>query len=293
MTTLDLEYNGEIVRVVIPAKAELIDVPFGQNARYRRVIANRQGIDLIKRRQNGFGQRGKIKTRSYMATRRLIESLAKHSRFLDMPTMFLTLTYGREAPNWTRAKRDFDVWLKVARRLNPILSGFWVAEEQKRGAPHFHLLVDLLTPAATLELKEHWLRISGDNRSSDTARQRYGFHVRESETHEDSATSGMYLAKILTFEAAKRSQQSTDEFMGRTWGLFNRTAMKQYEQSLDENSVSEEWLIDWIRERFRIAEETGKLRIKLVEDVDTGETVAIWHPRQWSIDNLPSSNDNR
>lgn len=248
------------------------------------MLKPKQNPDLVKRRENGFGKRGRIKTRSYMATRRLIECIAAHSAFMDMPTMFVTLTYGKVAPDWREAKRHFDNWLKLARYHYPEISGFWVAEEQKRGAPHFHLLIDLLTTSAQFDLKMNWLRISGNNESSAKDRERYGVHIRESETHKDCATSAMYLAKVLTFEAAKRSQQSTDDFMGRTWGLINKKAMSQYKQNLDENIADPKFLEAWIKERFRIAEETGKLRIKLVEDVDTGETVAIWYPRFWSID---------
>lgn len=293
MAVFEFELDGEVIVVPIRTNGTAIDLQFGANQRYRRVIGAGRNLDLSKRRESGFGQRGRIKGRSYMSVRRLIEAIAKHSGFLDRPLMFVTMTYGRDYADWSRAKRDFKVWRDAMRREFGTMTGFWVAEAQKRGAPHFHLLVDLMSEKAIVEMKLKWLEVSGSGGSSDLSRARYGFHVRECEATDDRAVGAMYLAKVVTFESIKRSQQAYDQFTGRTWGYINKPNLEQYAQPLDENNVTEDWLADWVKGRFEIAAKEGNLNVKVIEDIDTGEPVAIWHPRMWSIDDEKSSNDNR
>jgi hypothetical protein len=53
---------------------------------------------------------------------------------------FLTLTYRNEIPDNNEAKRHLDNFFKRLRRKYPELEYLWIAETQKRGAIHFHVL---------------------------------------------------------------------------------------------------------------------------------------------------------
>jgi hypothetical protein len=53
---------------------------------------------------------------------------------------FCTLTYRKVVPRHDQAKRHLDNFLKRLRRKYPELEYLWVAELQKRGAIHYHIL---------------------------------------------------------------------------------------------------------------------------------------------------------
>jgi hypothetical protein len=57
------------------------------------------------------------------------------------PVVFMTLTYKWRDTCHQRAKRDLDTFLKRYKRHTGCTTFLWVAELQKRGTIHFHLLV--------------------------------------------------------------------------------------------------------------------------------------------------------
>lgn len=88
----------------------------------------------------GGGLRGKITGFSKNSRRRLLYTMGKILRSM-MPYM-ITLTYPAEFPAegvvWKNQMRSW--WQRLKRRY-PKVGGVWKLEPQKRGAPHFHLLV--------------------------------------------------------------------------------------------------------------------------------------------------------
>jgi hypothetical protein len=90
----------------------------------------------------GGGERKEIKGFSVNSRRRLIQKMAQWN-LNGLWTSFLTLTYPRlYATNWKIWKRDIEVFFKrLARKYPDIVGLCWRLEEQKRGAPHFHLIV--------------------------------------------------------------------------------------------------------------------------------------------------------
>jgi hypothetical protein len=59
----------------------------------------------------------------------------------------VTLTYGREVPSHKEAKKMLDIFLKRTRRFFGYnIEYVWVAENQKRGAIHFHLYLPEYLP---------------------------------------------------------------------------------------------------------------------------------------------------
>mgnify|MGYP001450486002 CR=1 FL=1 len=98
-------------------------------------------VGLPKRKQRGGGRRGKITTFSRASRKRMMKKLATFRREEVARALFVTLTYPAEYPDGKRAKRDLDRFLKRLWRKYPSAAWIWREELQKRGAPHFHLLV--------------------------------------------------------------------------------------------------------------------------------------------------------
>lgn len=96
--------------------------------------------------RRGGGGRGVVSGFSAASRRRLIH-LASMWNYEGQHMHFLTLTYpGVYAEDWRVWKRDLKVfkqWLE--RALSSLAGGLWRAELQKRGAPHYHLLIATAT----------------------------------------------------------------------------------------------------------------------------------------------------
>lgn len=94
------------------------------------------------------GKRGKVDpTFSRSARRRMMRQLAMMERptVFDAP-LFVTLTYPGKEELWkgfdpTDWKRHLDTWGKRVLRAWPGAAAIWRLEPQKRGAPHFHLII--------------------------------------------------------------------------------------------------------------------------------------------------------
>lgn len=87
------------------------------------------------------GARGKVSAFSRASRLRLLSYMHKIKPVRNFHATFITLTYGQSFPSPTTAKRHMDNFLKRFRRRWLYSSGFWRFEFQKRGAPHFHLLL--------------------------------------------------------------------------------------------------------------------------------------------------------
>jgi hypothetical protein len=87
-------------------------------------------------------KRGQIGDFSKDSRYRLMKLMAKiNGDKAGLPT-FLTLTYPAEwSEDWRVWKRDLDAFRKAVVRRWPNVWGPWRLEFQKRGAPHFHLLL--------------------------------------------------------------------------------------------------------------------------------------------------------
>lgn len=98
------------------------------------------GKSRISLGQRGGGIRGTIKTYSRASRRRLLRTMGKIDT--SQIPVFLTLTYPAEFPedssSWKAHLNAFD---RRLRRRFAHAAFAWKLEPQKRGAPHFHLLV--------------------------------------------------------------------------------------------------------------------------------------------------------
>lgn len=83
-------------------------------------------------------RRGKVRRFTFDSHRRLVQVLRSTA---DLWTGTCTLTYPEKFPaDGRKVKRHLDAFLRYLRRRD--IAYMWVLEFQKRGAPHFHLLLN-------------------------------------------------------------------------------------------------------------------------------------------------------
>lgn len=172
----------------------------------------------IKFKENGStngggGTRSKIRGLSKGSRRRLVFLINQVPSIEE--AFFVTLTM-REA------SEDFKQWKSWLNRIKaslrksyPLMSGLWRLEFQKRGTPHFHLLLFPNTNGDLQLLRnkisKYWMNAVGrDNVDLDR-----GISV---ERIRDMKKSGFYLA----IYQAKDEQDRKDIPTGRLWGFINK-----------------------------------------------------------------------
>lgn len=156
------------------------------------------------------GIRGQIKGFSRAARKRLLETIAKIRR--DDVTQFVTLTYpGEYSPDPLRWKRDLATFIKRLKRAQPNCAGIWRLEFQKRGAPHFHIILyGTTTNAKRLRqwVSLAWYEIVG---SGDIRHKNVGTRV-------DPIKSRRHAVNYASKYAAKIADDVNPT--GRQWGKF-------------------------------------------------------------------------
>jgi hypothetical protein len=194
-------------------------------------------------------KRGKVAGFSAKSRNRLMRTLGEVRR--DCLPVFVTLTYPREYPNMAETfKRDLDNFLKRLARKFPEVAGVWKLEPQKRGAPHFHLLV---WGASHAELSAFvpgaWCQVV---KSSDP--NHLAWHLgllgndNEHCVQQIESQRGVfwYASKYMSKEVALSCED-----WGRWWGVFYRDNLPLGEVVNVE--VSEEKAIEFIRYMRRFA----------------------------------------
>jgi len=201
--------------------------------------------------------RGTIRGRSSPARWRLIEAIADYQLLFapPAPCIFVTLTHGKDYPDWEESKTAFkrfrdDLRSWLAKR--PLdLAGFYVPELQRRGAPHYHLLLRVFGDVEGLDelcgvdrsrweksragrddgyIGYKWRELTGDEGSEAKHRKRYAVAIEDVDEAPDRV--GRYLIKQLGAELAKRAQMPVEERQktGRTWGVINKERMRPFYQ---------------------------------------------------------------
>lgn len=183
------------------------------------------------------GRRGKVTTFSRASRLRLLQKMHTIKPARNFHATFITLTYGQNFPSPSDAKRHLDNFLKRFRRRWVHASGFWRFEFQKRGAPHFHLVLFGLPflPKDTLAQwwgdtigKQYWDTSAGISRPPFTR-----IEALKSHAHAVRYVS-KYVAKLgdddgFNFHAYLTAEGEfihpatgeISETVGRWWGVFN------------------------------------------------------------------------
>lgn len=89
--------------------------------------------------QENSAKRGNVLHFSNKSRKRLLEMIARLSDVKQ--ALFLTLTYGQQFPTENEANKHLKAFIRRLREVWPRIGIIWRRELQKRGAPHFHLII--------------------------------------------------------------------------------------------------------------------------------------------------------
>lgn len=161
-------------------------------------------------------RRGTVRVFSRRSRTRLMQWLCSLPRDLvGRGLLFVTLTYPRAYPgDWHVWKAQLRAWFERLRRRLPAAGATWKLEPQKRGAPHFHLLVVGAPFMAKDWLSRSWYEVVN---SGDQRHLRAGTQVQLAHSHRGVLA---YAAKYT----AKANELPADwqDGVGRYWGVFGR-----------------------------------------------------------------------
>lgn len=160
--------------------------------------------------------------------------------------LFITLTYPNEWPvDWKQWKADLENFRRRWLRYAPGSKGYWKMELQKRGAPHFHLLIEIQAnkrrrPGKSVfwhdktlsdiraEVTRLWAHIAHKN---DQYQGKYATNVRVVKGIVD-------LRRYIVKYAGKRGylpidddgviMDDVDATMGRLWGRIGKPNENEY-----------------------------------------------------------------
>lgn len=193
-------------------------------------------------------KRGNVSGFSAKSRLRLMRTLASVRR--DNLPLFVTLTFPENYPNIQKAKTFLDSFIKRLARKFPNVAGVWKLEPQKRGAPHFHLLVwgasyiDMVCFVPTA-----WYEIVGSNDVNHLAWHRgelgHGNKLCVQQIEKQKGVfwyASKYMSKIV-------SEKYAD--WGRWWGVFFRKRLPVGE--IINVEVTEKKAVEFIRYMRRFA----------------------------------------
>lgn len=176
--------------------------------------------------------RGCISDFTKASQRRLIESC---SRWQPLGAIgMLTLTYGTEFPDGENSRAFFKAFKERMRRERPEWSGNWKLEYQRRGAPHYHMVLDTGELKPNWKAHRQWVQKTW-NEVIGTFYQWWdkGRHMGQARTEFKKARNNSRAKYYLTKELGKMVQSSKEwrdeldtkvNHVGRFWGWHNRTA---------------------------------------------------------------------
>lgn len=176
--------------------------------------------------QKVHSHRGIVQDFSRMSRLRLLKLINKTNIAAHKWT-FITLTYRSHFPHPAIAKKHLRAWLKRLYRskygILRKLAVLWRMELQKRGAPHFHLLIPDCPYLPFKEIKQWWNAVIGTS----------GARVHITLLNDRKGAMyyvAKYIAKIKTPEEAPLDfslfilpPYQAETSFGRWWGIENRS----------------------------------------------------------------------
>lgn len=202
------------------------------------------------------GRRGMIQTFSYASRRRLMRQVAKIR--LDVPTLFVTLTYPDEFPSDpSRWKRDLKNFAARLKRSYQNASFIWRLELQTRKsgqnagsiAPHYHLLLYGVDTSDQILLDNfrEWLSLAWYEivDSGDAKHLRAGTNCTVMRSPRGVMS---YASKYLG-----KTEKGDEEGVGRYWGVYYRSDLPEVDVDIieltDRQAVK---VMRWFRKFARV-----------------------------------------
>lgn len=172
------------------------------------------------------GRRGSVNDFSAAARRRLLKLFA--TLLVSEGAVFVTLTYPSDFPSPKLAKKHLRSFLERIRRRCPRASAIWRLEFQKRGAPHFHLVMFGVPFIPKEEIQSMWGEIIDYKQvftrieAIKSNRKLMGY-VSKYVAKRDACGSGFnHLAYLHGQEFVHPTTGELSGSIGRWWGVFNR-----------------------------------------------------------------------
>jgi hypothetical protein len=160
-------------------------------------------------------KRENCKTFSRASRLRMIKTVASLG---DATPIFVTLTYGKTwSENPKDWKRHLNHFLTSLKYHYPQVSAIWKLEPQRRGAPHYHLLI------YHGRIDKNWLAINWAKATKDTSTDHINAGTRV-EKLRSARGAAYYCSKYMT----KASTKELPEYWsraGRWWGIYNKKAL--------------------------------------------------------------------
>lgn len=178
--------------------------------------------------QVGGGQRGTIGHYNAAMKKRAIDKLNSVNQGKAQPRIiFCTLTPPRVHPTPRQAKVLLDTWRKRFERAYGPHGAFWKLEPQKRGAPHFHLMI-WMAASTDPDLLSAWVAVNWAELLTEDPEERrkmIAFHTGKARgsqpccqvirTHEGA---NMYCSKYL---CKLQDLDPSWDMPGRWWGTWH------------------------------------------------------------------------
>jgi len=225
-------------------------------------------------KQKGLSRKQASKIRRSV---RILHYLAQNGRL-----SFLTLTYGQDFPDDLTAKKHLDTFFKrIKRYLGGNFHYVWIAEKQKRGAIHYHLVLIDYIPIK--EIFKAW------NGVVQKWQKKNGFDIQEVNPYIKGISNGENIEKYLTkgFKAIggyltkKDKQDEIQQIEGNIWNCSTLTRkackgkksiaeskqFKDLEKRYDE--LAYQYELDETKEVFQHFVEGSSTKILLVRNKDT------------------------
>lgn len=135
--------------------------------------------------------------------------------------LFVTLTYPASYPvEWHTWKRQLVKWWQRILRRYPGAGAIWKLEPQKRGAPHFHLMVVGCPAHAEADFGQQWYEVIG---SGDPWHRKFGALTVVADTYKGVAA---YVAKYAGKTVDLRQMPAWAQGVGRWWGVCSRANLR-------------------------------------------------------------------
>jgi hypothetical protein len=144
--------NANLHRVEITFQGNLIKAHYKQP---HAIWQKRGGGD-----PRGGGPRGAVRSFSRASRKRLIELFATLKG--GEKAVMITLTYGQHWPSPSASKDHLRTFLQRIRRRWPHVSAIWRLEFQRRGAPHYHIILFNIPFLPKQDVAAAWHSVIGD-----------------------------------------------------------------------------------------------------------------------------------